>query len=231
MARRYKHLFFDLDHTLWDFDTNASVTLQHLYDHYCLGRFFTSFDHFFAIYQPINAELWEQYRNGLVKKAFLNVERFARPFRVQGCDDQTMAAAFGVDFLQQCAQKTALMPHAIEVLDYLKPHYQMHIITNGFREVQNKKLKCSGLASYFTHVFISENIGAQKPKRAFFEYAIKSSNARKLQSLVIGDNLEVDIMGARNFDLDHVYFNPHQLPHDAQVMHEISSLLELTHLL
>ncbi len=231
MIRKYKHLFFDLDHTLWDFDSNARITLQHLYEVHQLGNYFSSFDHFFSVYQPINLDLWEQYRKGLVRKNVLYVERFGIPFRMYGCDDAKLAADFGSEFLHQCSLKTNLMPHALEVLAYLRPHYKMHIITNGFKETQYKKMELSGLSPFFDRVFISEVIGAQKPKKAFFEYAVKSSNARKRESLVIGDNLEADIQGAKNFDLDHVYYNPHKEDHQQNVMHEISSLLELTQFL
>ncbi|PZX20782.1 putative hydrolase of the HAD superfamily [Breznakibacter xylanolyticus] len=231
MSRRYKHLFFDLDHTLWDFDTNASLTLRELFVRYQLERFFDSYEQFFEAYQPVNADLWAQYHQGLIKKSFLYVERFAAPFRMFGCEDRAMAERFGSDFLAECALKTALMPHAIDVLDYLKPFYQMHIITNGFKEVQYQKMEKSGLAPYFTKVFISEVVGAQKPSKVFFQYAVKSANARKVESLVIGDNLDADIQGAKNFNLDHVFYNPHCHSHAHEVMNEISSLLDLKLLL
>lgn len=225
--RKYKHLFFDLDHTLWDFDTNAHETLAELYDKYDLGRFFESFAHFFDLYQPGNLELWEQYRAGKINKTFLNTERFYRPLKMAGFDDLPVAQLFADDFITQGPLKTNLLPHTIGVLNYLKPHYQMHIITNGFRETQILKLERSGLRPYFKHIFISENIGANKPKKAFFEHAVKSANARKRESLVIGDSWEADIVGARNFGLDQVYFNPSRAPHEGSANYEIVSLDEL----
>lgn len=225
--RKYKHLFFDLDHTLWDFETNAHLTLVELYQKYGLGGYFESFDHFFESYQPGNLELWAQYREGKVTKAFLNTERFYRPLKCAGYDNYEVAQAFAEDFVTISPQKKALLPHALEVLDYLKPRYHMHIVTNGFHRTQVAKLQHSGLRGYFQHVFISELLGANKPHKAFFEHAVKSANARKRESLVIGDNLEADVVGARNFGLDQVYFNPLKTPHNELVTMEISSLKEL----
>lgn len=225
--RKYKHLFFDLDHTLWDFETNAHLTLVELYHKYALGNYFESFEQFFDAYEPGNLELWAQYRDGKVTKAFLNTERFYRPMKQFGFDDYGQAQAFADDFVAISPLKTALLPHAIELLDYLRNRYQMHIITNGFHQTQVLKLQHSGLRPYFQHVFISEVIGANKPHKAFFEHAVKSANARKRESLVIGDSLEADVVGARNFGLDQVYFNPSLRPHHEKVTLEISSLKQL----
>ncbi|MFT3737915.1 MAG: YjjG family noncanonical pyrimidine nucleotidase [Breznakibacter sp.] len=225
--RKYKHLFFDLDHTLWDFETNARLTLVELYGKYGLGNYFEGFEQFFASYEPVNEELWAQYREGEITRDFLNTERFYRPMKAAGADDYVMAQAFAEDFIAVSPQKTTLLPHAIEVLDYLYHRYQMHIITNGFLRTQVLKLQHSGLKNYFQHVFISEQIGASKPHKAFFEHAVKSVNARKRESLVIGDSLEADVAGARNFGLDQVYFNPSKALHHEKVTMEISSLKEL----
>jgi putative hydrolase of the HAD superfamily len=229
--RKYKHLFFDLDHTLWDFESNSRETLRELFEVYPIKNAFPSFDTFFDIYSPINHQLWEQYRQGLVHKDFLNVERFHKPFRDAGLEDISVATRFAGDFVKLSPYKTALLPHAIEILEYLRPSYVMHIITNGFREVQFIKLEQSQLRPFFKTIVISEMVGAQKPKKAFFEYAIKSANARKNESLVIGDNLEADIIGAKNFGLDQVFFNPSGAPHKEPVTHEIQSLSELRNFL
>jgi len=227
IMRKYKHLFFDLDHTLWDFATNEQATLTDLYNHYKLSAHFASFGAFFNCYKPINADLWIKYRHGQIKKAELNVGRFHHTFLTVGLDQSQLAEKFAHDFVAFNSQKKAVMPHTFELLDYLHAHYQMHIITNGFVEAQKVKLEMSGLRPYFDKIFISEEVGAQKPKVAFFEYAIKSCNARKKESLVIGDSLDIDIRGAQNFGLDHVFFNPHQTPHTEKVFKEIHSLSEL----
>lgn len=225
--RNYKHLFFDLDHTIWDFDTNEKITLTQLFDSYKLQQFFEDFDDFFERYKPINIGLWVQYRNGEIKKNDLNVGRFYNTFCNAGFDDKATAVRFANDFIKQNPTQKALIPYTIEILEYLHPKYDMHIITNGFKETQYVKIEKSGLKPYFKKVFISEEVGHQKPKTAFFEYAIKSCNARKKESLIIGDSLEADINGAKNFGLDHVYFNPSKTPHNETVFKEISSLLEL----
>ncbi|HBG87348.1 MAG TPA: noncanonical pyrimidine nucleotidase, YjjG family [Marinilabiliaceae bacterium] len=225
--RKYKQLFFDLDHTLWDFATNERITLNELYDSYNLKSHFSSFNEFYERYVPINADLWALYRNWEIRKTDLNTGRFHNTFLTAGLDDVDMAEKFSLDFIRQNSLKTNVMPFTFDLLEYLRPHYTMHIITNGFIETQKLKLEVSGLRPYFKNIFISEEIGAQKPKIAFFEYAIKSSNAKKTESLVIGDSLEMDILGAKNFGLDHVYYNPYSIPHKEKVFKEIKSLNEL----
>lgn len=225
---KYKHLFFDLDHTLWDFETNSLNTLLELFDKYRLASSFTSFDDFYGRYQKHNQMLWVNYREGKVTKEQLNFDRFHTPFNQVGITDETIAQNFGRDYITISPTKTALMPHAIEVLEMLKQRHTLHVITNGFKEVQFVKLKNSKLHGYFSKIFISETIGASKPKRAFFEYAVKSANARKKESLVIGDNLDTDIAGAIDFGLDYVYFNANKVAHNRQFMNEIHDLKDIT---
>jgi putative hydrolase of the HAD superfamily len=224
----YRHLFFDLDHTIWDFETNARITLEELFGKYQLERYFIDFGDFFSRYTPINRDLWAQYQRKEVPKSTLKVNRFYNTFRSVGFDDFAMATNFGNDFIASSPLQTTVMPHTFELLDYLQERrYQMHIITNGFTETQHKKLERSGLRPYFQKLFISEEIGVSKPHKRFFEYAIKSTNARKKESLVIGDSLENDVKGARNFGLDHIYLNPRQISHNEAIFKEISSLEEL----
>ncbi len=224
---KYSHLFFDLDHTLWDFETNSIQTLEELFAKYHLNSSFDSFDQFYERYEAHNQELWVLYREGKITKEKLNFDRFYTPFSEVGINDETMAANFCKDYITVSPTKTTLMPNAIEVLTELKKWFKLHIITNGFKEVQFIKLKNSNLEHFFSKIFISETIGASKPKTAFFEYAIKSANARKKECLIIGDNLETDIDGAINFRLDYVFFNPNKVSHNKDLMHEISDLKEL----
>ncbi|MCW3805470.1 YjjG family noncanonical pyrimidine nucleotidase [Plebeiibacterium marinum] len=224
---KYSHLFFDLDHTLWDFETNSIQTLEELYAKYHLGNAFKSFNQFYERYEEYNDYLWSLYREKKISKEKLNFDRFHTPFTEVGITDESVATRFCKDYITVSPTKTNLMPNAIEVLTQLKKTHQLHIITNGFKEVQFIKLKNSNLQQYFYKIFISETIGASKPKTAFFEYAIKSANARKKECLIIGDNLDTDIDGAINFGLDYVYFNPNKNPHDRNLMHEISNLKEL----
>ncbi len=225
--QKYTHLFFDLDHTLWDFETNSIQTLEELFQKYHLKENFNSFDQFYNIYEKHNEELWVLYREGKITKEKLNFERFFVPLSNAGIKNETIATDFANDYITVSPTKTALMPHAIDVLTELKKTHSLHIITNGFKKVQVIKLKNSNLDQFFNKIFISETIGASKPKTAFFEYAVKSANAIKKKCLIIGDNLETDIDGAINFGLDYVYFNPSKKQHDRTLMHEISTLKEL----
>ncbi len=223
----YKHLFFDLDHTLWDFNSNEKQTLSELFHRYHLNKYFNDFDDFYSKYNPINAELWERYRNEEVRKQEVSVGRFHQTFLTSGLDDYVRAYKFAKDFLAENSRKTALIPFALEVLEYLYPRYSLYIITNGFIEAQYIKLENSGLRPYFKKVFISEELGVKKPNRIFFESVISRSNAKKKESLIIGDSLENDIAGAKGFGLDHIYFNPMAKPHKEHVFIEIRSLREL----
>ena len=228
--QKYKHLFFDLDHTLWDFETNSKHTLKELFEKYDLNTFFKSFDLFYEKYETHNEQLWVEYREKKITKEALNFDRFHTPFSEAGLTDEAIAQQFALDYISVSPTKTALMPNAIEVLEKLKQKHTLHVITNGFKEVQFVKLKNSNLEQYFSKIFISETIGASKPKTAFFEYAIKSANARKSECLIIGDNLETDIDGAINFGLDYVFFNPNKNQHNRKLTNEISDLKQLIHL-
>ncbi len=224
---KYSHLFFDLDHTLWDFETNSLQTLEELFTKYHLNNSFDSFDQFYDKYETHNEELWVLYREGKITKEKLNFQRFYTPLSEAGIKDETVASNFAKDYITVSPTKTALMPNTVEVLTELKKRYKLHIITNGFKEVQFIKLKNSNLEQFFSKIFISETIGASKPKTAFFEYAVKSANARKKECLIIGDNLETDIDGAINFGLDYVFYNPNKNTHNRSLMHEISDLKEI----
>ncbi|MGQ1784347.1 MULTISPECIES: YjjG family noncanonical pyrimidine nucleotidase [unclassified Saccharicrinis] len=225
--QKYKHLFFDLDHTLWDFETNSVQTLEELYEKYKLSDSFRSFGAFYERYEQHNEQLWTQYRKGKITKNHLNFDRFYTPFSEVGITNESIAQRFAQDYITVSPTKTALMPNTKEVLEQLKQRYTLHVITNGFKEVQFVKLKNSNLQHYFSKIFISETIGASKPKTAFFEYAVKSANARKKECLIIGDNLDTDIDGAINFGLDYVFFNPNKNKHDRQLMNEISDLKQI----
>ncbi len=228
---KYKHLFFDLDHTLWDFDSNSVDTLVELFDAYQFDRFFDSFETFHRDYEKHNAQLWNLYRQGKIKKEELNFERFHRPLSTAGCNDQELASSFGKDYLTISPTKTALLPFAKDALNYLKENYKLYIISNGFSEVQQRKIELCGIKDYFTRVFISDLMGIHKPNRDFFDYMIKSSNAKKNECLVIGDNLEADIEGAQNAGIDAIFYNSRAIVHDKEGLIEISSLSELIDML
>lgn len=202
----YKHLFFDLDNTVWDFDLNSFHAMQKVYLKYGLPE--TDYTGFFEVYTQINDRLWELYRKNEIQKQELAAQRFILTFKETG-----IAGIDGLEFnnqyLEQMPLQTRLCEGAYDVLEHLSKHYQLHIITNGFIEVQYKKLDNSNLRRFFNRIFVSEEIKAPKPSREIFMHALKSSNARKRESLMIGDSWEVDIIGAMDFGIDQVHFTPH----------------------
>ena len=206
---KYRHLFFDLDNTLYDFDTNAFLAMKEAFTQLGIIRLLPSFDQFFPVYTAINDELWALYREKKILKEVLRGERFERSlghFEIYPTIPYTEIDDLYLKFM---TTQTNLFPETIEVLTQLKNRgYNLHIITNGFKEVQGKKLENTGLGKFMTNVFISEDLKSPKPQREIFEYSIKSSNARKKESLMIGDSWESDIIGAKNFGIDQVFFNP-----------------------
>ena len=205
-TRKYTHLFFDLDNTIWDFNANSYDALQ-----VALGRLelldpIGSYDDFFKIYSEVNERLWEQYRQGTMTKKVLSVQRFEESFEKHGTPLPKGGATVNDTYLNEMPLQTRLVNGASELLDYLYGKYEMSVITNGFKEVQYDKIQKSGLSKYFRKIFISEEIGAQKPDKQIFEYAVKSMNAKKKKSLMIGDSWDADIIGALNFGIDQVYF-------------------------
>jgi len=207
-AKKYTHLFFDLDNTIWDFNSNSFDALQIALDKLKLLETLGSYEDFYKIYSGVNEKLWELYRLGLMNKNVLSVQRFEESFEKHGVPLQASGGIVNAAYLSEMPLQTKLIEGAREVLDYLHGKYDVAIITNGFKEVQYDKISKSELSKYFRKIFISEEIGAQKPKRAIFEYALKSMNAPKRSSLMIGDSWEADIVGAMNFGIDQVYYNP-----------------------
>lgn len=202
--RKYEFLFFDLDNTLWDFSANSREALKQALENLGLISRLSSFDDYFLLYEQINESLWADYRTKNITKQALIVQRFSRSLEAFQIIDQDWQGING-HYLECMALQTKLFPGTVETLIYLKDKgYQMHIITNGFSEVQRAKLQNSGLSEFFGKVFISEEVQAIKPHRKIFEYAIKSVNALKKKSIMIGDSWDIDIMGAREFGMDQI---------------------------
>lgn len=232
-VRRYSHLFFDLDHTLWDMEENARRTLDFLFQrHLLIQKGVPSAKMFYDKYLPINQYYWKKYEQGKVTKAQVRVGRFSDTLQKFGIQDAVLAEQLAHDYIYYGPRQTALIPGTLDVLNYLKPRYEMHIITNGFQEAQVVKLKESGLESFFTHVFISEELGFQKPDVRIFEQAMQISGSIPNQSLMIGDNLHTDITGARAAGMDQVYFQVRYKRGDkAEATYKIRKLTELKKLL
>ena len=231
MARKYLHIFFDLDRTLWDFDSNSSETLKELITRYELDRFMDDASSFIDTYHRVNLGLWELYRKGQMTKEVLRTLRFRMSLEEFGIRDEDLARRIGEEYLRISPQKTILIPNSIEILEFLNSNKQLHIITNGFQETQEIKLRNCRLDSYFTSMTTSETVGHNKPRPEIFHHAISSVHARKGSSLMIGDDLEVDIAGARNYGIDQVFFNRDKIRHTDPVTYEIKSLLELKDIL
>ena len=188
-------------------------------------------EEFVETYQKINEELWALYRRGLLNKRKLRTVRFTKTLEAFNVDDEYLGDQLGTAYIEISPHKTALLPNAIDVLDYLSEKYHLHIITNGFEEVQHVKLEKSGLSPYFDKVITSEQVGARKPDPAVFHYALKISKARAFNSLMIGDDLGADIIGAREVGIDQVYFNPKKIEHTEELNFEMEDLIELKQIL
>jgi putative hydrolase of the HAD superfamily len=228
----YRCILFDLDHTLWDFETNSHHTLQELYQHYNLEkRGIKSFSEFYNTFVEINTRLWEQYDLGIITRDAIRYERFHGILARLGVEDLPLSLKLSEDYVAQSPKKSGLMPDAIEVLEYLFPRYPMTIITNGFEEVQYTKLNSSGLTPYFKNVVTSARAGFKKPAKEIFEFALAESGFEKHEAIMIGDNLMADIIGAHNASVDTIYFNPKKIPHQATPKFEIHELKQLMEIL
>jgi putative hydrolase of the HAD superfamily len=228
----YRHIFFDLDHTIWDFDKNAEETLHELYHHYGLKELgLHSADQFIETYTAHNHRLWAEYHVGKITKDYLREMRFKQTFLDLGVHPDVVPTAFEDDYVRLGPTKLNLFPGAHETLTYLKEKYTLHLISNGFRESTEMKVSRTNLAQYFDSVIISEVVGVNKPDKAIFEHALNLAGATKPESVMIGDSIEADIMGAMNFGMDAIYFNPAGLDKPEVVKVEIRSLGELMSLL
>ncbi len=228
---KYKHIYFDLDRTIWDFDKNAIETFKDIFEKYELEKIFKSFHNFYTTYVKHNDKLWQDYREGKIEKSILSYKRFSLTLEEYGVNDDELAKKISHDYITISPTKKSLFPHAHETLEYLQDKYKLYIITNGFNEVQFTKLKNSNLDKYFDKVFTSENAGAQKPNPIIFEHALNNADATATESIMIGDDLQVDILGAKNYGLDQVFFNPFKKEHSEDITHEINSLKELQEIL
>lgn len=206
---KVRQLFFDLDRTLWDFETNSRFALQYLYDDLKLGDTIDHFMHFHHTYIRINADLWNQYGNGKLTKEELRDNRFKKALEYHGIHDNDLAKKMSEGYIELSPQQTALFPGAVEMLDELKAEdYRLHIITNGFKEVQHIKLAKSGISEYFDMVLCSEEIGVTKPHREIFQEAQRVTECSTEHAIMIGDDFKADIIGALNAGWTAIHFDP-----------------------
>ncbi len=226
---QYKHLFFDLDHTLWDFEANSRQTLEELYHSLALAeRGVKDFDEFHRRYSVHNNKLWERYRNGWIKVDELRWKRMWLTLLDFSIGDEPLARKMDVLFLEALPTRRLLFPYTIEILRYLKEKgYQLHLITNGFEETQRSKLLYAGLSEFFTEVITSEGSNSLKPHKEIFEYAFRVTGAVPEESIMLGDSIEVDIQGAINAGIDQVYVNHLRQEPSLRPTYTVHSLKEL----
>lgn len=232
MHPKYKYLFFDLDRTLWDFEKSAIEALEEIVENHQLTRKgVDNFNDFYEKYTDHNHRLWDMYREGLLEKDVLRWKRFHLTLLDYGIDDETLAEAIGTDYVEISPRKVNLFPHVMETLQYLAPKYHMHLITNGFQEVQEIKIKESGMDRYFEKLITSEEAGVKKPDPRIFYYALEKTGALSDESLMIGDDYPVDIEGARQVGMDQVFFDPGRLSDENDCTFKIDDLLSLCEIL
>ena len=229
---KYKHIFFDLDRTLWDFDAAAEVAFERIYEQYRLKDLgIPSAHEFHEVYHPLNERLWELYREEKITKDELNRTRFVLPLEHYGIHDTELADHLSEDYVYWSPRIVRLVSGTMELLNYLKPKYHLHLITNGFQEVQDTKLNLSGLKPYFETLTVSEEVGVKKPNPEIFHYALRKANAAPEESIVIGDEMAVDIDGARAASIDQIFYNASGKAIEGERTFEVRNLLEIKEIL
>ena len=223
----YKCIFFDLDHTLWDYETNSAETLKELFLHHNLSEKGIDVSDLLRTFVEVNTHLWDQYDTGKIHKDVIRFERFHHILMKLGVDDYDFSLQLSNDYVSESPKKGALIPNAIEILNHLSAEHTLSIITNGFEEIQSTKLASSGINHYFQSVITSARAGHKKPAKEIFEFALAEIGFQASDTIMIGDNLLTDIAGARNASIDTVFFNPNGIKHKDRVNYEIQDLLEL----
>ncbi|MCL5245060.1 YjjG family noncanonical pyrimidine nucleotidase [Cellulophaga sp. 20_2_10] len=210
----YKELitdvFFDLDHTLWDFEKNSALTFTKILEENKVG---VKVEDFLTAYIPINHHYWKLFREEKISKEDLRFQRLQTTFRTIGYNASDKEInLLAAEYINHLSSFNHLFPNAIEILEHLKPNYKLHIITNGFQDVQNKKIRNSKIDNYFDVIVDSEMAGVKKPNPYIFELALQKANTTADKSLMIGDSVEADILGAKSVGLHTLHFNAHQEP-------------------
>ncbi|MDR1984116.1 MAG: YjjG family noncanonical pyrimidine nucleotidase [Prevotellaceae bacterium] len=230
---KYKHILFDLDRTLWDFDTDTHDTIKEIFNDCGLDKIIGNFEEWYRVYKTHNIRLWEDYALGKIKKTVLRYTRFYLTFKDFGIDDEKLGMDFSDKFIEQSPNRTTLFPNTHEVLTYLlNKNYQLHVVTNGFNEIQFKKLEATDIKKYFTKIFTCENIGYNKPHVKFFQHVISSLHSSKKDAIIVGDDFVNDILGAKKIGIDQIYFKPKDAPEPPEKpTFLINSLIELKSIL
>jgi len=220
-----KHVFFDLDHTLWDFEKNSDLTFEKVFKK---QNIHTDLNTFLEVYRPINLEYWRLYREEKLTKAELRYGRLKKAFDLINYSiSDDLIDVIAIEYIEFLPDFNHLFEGTFEILEYLKGKYQLHIITNGFQEIQHKKMETSNLLSYFDAIITSESVGVKKPDAKVFHHALKVANANKENSIMIGDSLEADIFGALNIGMPAIHCNFNNDAKESDAYTSITSLLEL----
>jgi putative hydrolase of the HAD superfamily len=231
LNKKYQHIFFDLDHTLWDYEKNAEATLSELFQHYNIANYGINFIDFLERCSENNKNVWDLYRKNIIDRDALRVKRFKDTFSDLGIDDKYFPSDLPDKFLQICPQHTHLVDGAKDTLDYLAGKYKIHILTNGFEETQHRKLTNCKIDIYFDSVITADSSGAKKPEKKIFDFALAENKALAEHSIMIGDEFEFDVVGAKNAGIDQVYYNPESKTHESAPTYAIKHLIELTRIL
>lgn len=232
LLKKYTHLFFDLDHTLWDFEKNTSEAIEEIYELFNFSSWSTfAFNDFMTIFHEVNSYLWDKFNHGLIDRLELRNRRFKMILGKLGVSENKIPLGIAEKYLELAPVKRSVIPFTHEILDYLKPNYQLHIISNGFDDIQHTKLKASNIHQYFDKIVTSDSSGHRKPQKGIFEFAMDEAGATRENALMIGDNLDTDIIGAQNAEMDHIYFNPNKIKHSLNVTFEIDSLKQIMNIL
>jgi putative hydrolase of the HAD superfamily len=222
---KIEHIFFDLDHTLWDFEKNSDLTFHKLFEKHAIN---TNLSDFLSVYKPLNREFWKLYREEKISKEALRYQRLKKAFdAINYSISDRLIDVVAIEYIEFLPHFNHLFEHTFEVLDYLKPKYQLHIITNGFEEIQTKKMQSSNIHHYFDKIITSESVGVKKPNPKVFEHAIQVANARIENSIMIGDSIEADIEGALQVGMQAIHCNFEGEEIESTNFKSITSLLEI----
>lgn len=226
---KMQHVFFDLDNTLWDHRRNAYLTIRELFEKQEItSKYHIDFEEFHSVYHDINEDLWEKIRDGIIGKEYLREHRFYDSFKHFGVDNKELALYFEEHFLDNIVSHNELVEGAEDVLEYLKAkNYTLHIISNGFQEVTERKCTLSGIAPYFKTITSADSVGVRKPNPRIFEYSLGLSEARKEESILIGDDWIADAMGATDFGMDTIFFNVYKEDKQKEGLKAITHLQQI----
>ncbi|MGB5556007.1 MAG: YjjG family noncanonical pyrimidine nucleotidase [Flavobacteriaceae bacterium] len=217
-------VFFDLDHTLWDFEKNSALTFEKILNENKVG---VDLNDFLKLYVPTNLEFWKLYREERITKAELRYQRLKKVFDALGHPvGDELINVLAEEYIAHLSSYTHLFPYTVEILEYLCPKYKLHIITNGFQEIQEKKMRGSGIEKYFDQIINSEMAGVKKPNPLIFEMALRYANTTSKKSIMIGDNIEADILGAKALGFHTLHFNAHNNPahQHCPMIHDLSEI-------